>query len=104
MIATLSHRSSVAIVRGAALALLLATLATGPARVAQACGTRVDLAAIEAAMADPALDATRLREARELKARASKAIDEGRAAEGNAHYRQLMGLLELNRPSTLKRC
>jgi hypothetical protein len=99
-----SAPSSVALLRGIALALALAALVAGQPPAAQACGTRVDLAAIEAAMADPGLDPALLREARDLKGKAAKAIEDGHAAEGNGHYRQLMSLLQLNKPSSLKRC
>ena len=101
---TKTATSSAALMRSMALALALAALLASQPQAAQACGTRVDLAAIEAAMADPGLDPALLRQARDLKGKAATAIEDGHAAEGNGHYRALMSLLQLNKPSSLKRC
>ena len=64
----------------------------------------IRVAAIESAMARPDIDPAVLRDAQELKIRAVRAIQEGRAAEGNQLYQRLISLLDLQRTSSNARC
>ena len=84
--------------------LVLAALVVHRPPAAYACQGRVDLPAIDAAMANPSIDPVLLQQARDLRGNAAKAIEEGRASDGNAHYRRLMALLQLEKPAGLKRC
>ena len=89
--------------RRAAILLALATsLVSFQAPLANACVPRVSLPAIESAMARPDIDPAVLRDAQELKIRAARAIQEGRAADGNQLYHRLMSLLDLQRTSNAR--
>ena len=103
----MSNRFSLTTVLALALRtflLCLAAVVISHVSLAHACIARVDLPAIESVMAQPGLDPALLRDARDLRGKAAKAIQDGRAAEGNQLYRDLMALLLIQTSSSKARC
>lgn len=62
---------------------------------ARACGSGINIAAIEHRMADPGLDSDVLEKAKTLKAEAAAAIEANKRDEGRALYYSLMKLLNM---------
>jgi hypothetical protein len=71
---------------------------------ANACGTHINLAAIEHRMADPNLPVDLKERAVALKARAASAIEAGKRDEGRRMYYRLMDLLGVTPPPGPFRC
>jgi len=71
---------------------------------ANACGSRIDLAAIEKRIVDPTLDRDVRERANMLKTRAAAAIGAGHRDEGRKIYYQLMALLDIPSSSGPYRC
>ena len=79
---------------GPASAIIIAAmLSYAGSLAANACGSRIDLAAIEQRIADPNLDGDLKDKASLLKTRAASAIEAGHRDEGRKTYHHLQALL-----------
>jgi hypothetical protein len=63
---------------------------------ASACGSRINLAAIEQRIADPNLESDLKQRANALKTKAAAAIEAGHRDEGRGLYYQVMALLGMS--------